>query len=499
MILITNKIKSLASSNFFYILLIIIFAFITRVGFWNLIIAGGWDEITYLLSGREILNGQIPYRDFFEVKPPVAFLPYIIANLFENETLAIRIIGFLVIALCSYFIFEQSSKITNSFIAKIITLSFVILNSQITFQNTGLTIFIYPFLLFISNILLFKKQNNINYIIIGFCVSIICLIRPNFYPLVFGIILIIYLYNHDKIKNILFYFLGGAFPVLIIILFYFSIDNGLNILLNLIINLLAAGENIKVSWTFREIIRYLFDGVDGIIFLSSILIVVYNFKEIIKIKQNVIILILFGSTVTSVLIVFTGHHQLNNFYPYLLLVIALIFRNMDIKNNTIKDQILILVFCSIIPVLMSSSIAIIKNYKFFFNTERELFSYNFNNTDKNSDAVEYLKNLIKPEEKIFAYDHFFYLKLNKKLPSKIIHPSTLWRIPIYKNINGVEDTTEKEFEKIISKEPDWLIIRKDIFDKKNYLPKKFKNIIITEWKLFSIVEANSDQYLFKKK
>ena len=148
---------------------------------------------------------------------------------------------------------------------------------------------------------------------------------------------------------------------------------------------------------------------------------------------------------------------------------------------------------------MSSSIAIIKNYKFFFNTEKKLFSYNFNNTDKNNDAVEYLKNLIKAEEKIFAYDHFFYLKLNKKLPSKIIHPSTLWRIAIYKNINGVEDTTEKEFEKIISKEPDWLIIRKAIFDKENYLPKKFKNIIITEWKLFGIVEANSDQYLFKKK
>ena len=86
--------------------------------------------------------------DFFEVKPPVAFLPYVIANLFENETLAIRIIGFLIIALCSYFIFKQSSKITSSFIAKIITLSFVILNSQITFQNISLTIFIYPFYYF---------------------------------------------------------------------------------------------------------------------------------------------------------------------------------------------------------------------------------------------------------------------------------------------------------------------------------------------------------------
>ena len=498
MTIIKEKIKSLASSNFLYVLLIIFFVFITRVGFWNLITVGGWDEITYLLSGREILNGQIPYRDFFEVKPPVAFLPYVIANLFENETLAIRIIGFLIIALCSYFIFKQSSKITSSFIAKIITLSFVILNSQITFQNISLTIFIYPFLLFLSNILLFKKESNINYIIIGFCVSIICLIRPNFYPLVFGIFLIICLYNQNKIKNTLFYILGGASPVLIIILFYFLIDNGLGILLNLIINLLEAGGNID-PWTYREIIRYLFDGIDGIIFLSSILIVIYNFKEFIKIKQNVIVLILFGSTVTSILIVFTGHHQFNNFYPYLLLLIASIFRNINIKNNTIKNQILIIVFCSIIPVLLSSSIAIIKNYKIFFNTEKKLYSYNFNNTDKNNDAVGYLKNLIKTEEKIFAYDHFFYLKLDKKLPSKIIHPTTLWRIGIYKNINGVEDTTEKEFEKIISREPDWLIIRKEIFDKKNYLPKEFKNIIITKWELFDVVEANKDQYLFKKK
>ena len=184
------------------------------------------------------------------------------------------------------------------------------------------------------------------------------------------------------------------------------IDNGLGILLNLIINLLEAGGNID-PWTYREIIRYLFDGIDGIIFLSSILIVIYNFKEFIKIKQNVIVLILFGSTVTSILIVFTGHHQFNNFYPYLLLLIASIFRNINIKNNTIKNQILIIVFCSIIPVLLSSSIAIIKNYKIFFNTEKKLYSYNFNNTDKNNDAVGYLKNLIKTEEKIFAYDHFF--------------------------------------------------------------------------------------------
>ena len=70
----TKKIKSLTSSNFFYVLLILFFVFITRIGFWNLITVGGWDEITYLLSGREILNGQLPYRDFWEIKPKIGYV-----------------------------------------------------------------------------------------------------------------------------------------------------------------------------------------------------------------------------------------------------------------------------------------------------------------------------------------------------------------------------------------------------------------------------------------
>ena len=51
------------------LLLIIILLIITRIGYWNLIVVEGqWDEITYLIAGREILKGKIPYIDFYEIK-----------------------------------------------------------------------------------------------------------------------------------------------------------------------------------------------------------------------------------------------------------------------------------------------------------------------------------------------------------------------------------------------------------------------------------------------
>ena len=160
-----KNIENILSTKVFFILSIIFLIFFTRVGYWNLITVGGMDEITYLLAGREILNGKVPYLDFWEVKPPVAFLPYVFANIFENQILSIRIIGFLIIVLCSYLIFKQLLKLTNIFNAKIITIVFVILNSQQQFQNISLTIFIYPLLLVISHYLLFGERKKVDYFI----------------------------------------------------------------------------------------------------------------------------------------------------------------------------------------------------------------------------------------------------------------------------------------------------------------------------------------------
>lgn len=493
-----EKIKYHFEENYFFLISIIFLIFLTRVGYWNLVIVGGMDESTYLLTGREILNGKVPYLDFWEIKPPIAFLPYILPNLFENPILANRIIGFFIIIICSYSVFFQLTKITNVFNSQIITILFIILNSQEQFQNINLTIYIYPLLLFISHYLLLNERKKIHYFILGICVSLICLIRPNFYLLVPGIIFIITIFEKNKIKNILYYILGGLLPLICIILFYLTVDDGLKILFNFVFNLLAAGSYVDLIWNLREIIRYLLDGIDGVITISAIFLILYKFKEIIKIKENVIIIILFFCCLFSVINVFTGQFQFNNFYIYLVLVIGILVKNIEIKKNEIKDQIKIILFCSLLPIILISSIAIIKNYNFLNTTNNKYLKYNFDKSDKNSIALTKLKKLIKSNERIYSYDSFFYLTLKKQLPTKIIHPTNFKRLSIYENIIGVEKTKEKEFENILSKKIDWLIIKKDVLDKDNFYTENFKKKLVSEWKLLYVLEANDDQYIYKK-
>ena len=82
----TNNLNTKFKHQATYILLIIFLIFYTRFGYRNLIIIGNaWDEITYLIVGREIINGKIPYIDFWEIKTIYAFVPFVIANFFENE------------------------------------------------------------------------------------------------------------------------------------------------------------------------------------------------------------------------------------------------------------------------------------------------------------------------------------------------------------------------------------------------------------------------------
>ena len=61
-----TKSKKSISSEFQFFLLVFLILIFTRIGFWNLIIVDGkWDEITYLIVGREIVNGKVPYIDFY--------------------------------------------------------------------------------------------------------------------------------------------------------------------------------------------------------------------------------------------------------------------------------------------------------------------------------------------------------------------------------------------------------------------------------------------------
>lgn len=506
-----TKFKNLFFSNLHFFLLIIILLIATRIGYWTLIVVDGkWDEITYLIAGREILRGKIPYIDFYEIKTVFSFFPYIFASIFENEIIAIRILGLISILISTYLLFLQCRKVSNENIAKIACFLFVGLNASIEYQNSGITLFIYPFLLLMSHILILAKKNSKNFFILGVLTSIVCLMRLNFYPLAFiNLILLIWLFK-TNVKDTLLYIFGGLFPISIFIFSYTFVDGGLNILYqSLFLNMLAAGNYIDYYWNSREIIRYLFDDIIGVVFLLTFLFstVIVIFE---KNKMNKIIYLIFIGTILSVLIVFTGQYQFNNFFPYMCLMGSISLNYINIKISFIKFKNknninffkyfkLVFILVCFSPILLSSSVNIIKNYNFFNESEKKIFSYDNDNLDKNLKSVEYLRQKINTNDTIYAYDHFYYLMLNKNLPTKVIHPSVIWRLGIYKNINGVKNSTEEELSKIFEKDLDWLIIRKEIFDSPQAFPKKIFELINSKWELKEVVSANEEQYLFKLK
>jgi hypothetical protein len=333
------------------------------------------------------------------------------------------------------------------------------------------------------------------------------LIRPNFYPLVIFLFIIIIKYKALDLKKFSKLLLGGIFPVIIAILPYLFIKNGIEIIYkSFLLNLLRAGGHIDWLWQIREIIRYLFDDFLGIIFII-ITYLSFKFKNYIKNNNLKKINLLFYSSVLSVAIVFTGIFQFNNFFPYLSLCLGgVLFSfkdNLEKKgilfNDKIKGSLKLIVFFIFIPTLLNNSINIIKNYNFFFLSNKKIYSYNKEETDKNKTLINELKKIIKKNDKIFAYDHFIYLLLDKEIPSNIIHPSIFARLAIYKNIPNVESTGSEELNKIIENKPSWIILRSDFLIKQSPLPEDFMENVMEKYYLHSKIDGQHNQSIFKRK
>lgn len=495
---------------FIYFLILFLLLIFTRIGYWNdTVIAGRWDEITYLLAGREIINGKIPYFDFWEIKTTIAFIPYVIANIFDNEILSIRFLGALSIFISLLIFNYKLIDSVNKNIVFILSITFILINYNDAYQSSGITIFCYPLIFYsIFLVLDLKNKKSFKFLILGFIVGLLCLMRQNFYPIALLNFLIFFIYYDKKffIKNSLIYSFGGFFAITLFILPYIFIEDGiLTVYESLILNAIAAGGYIDFLWNFREIIRFLMDDHLGVLFLISIVFGFYKCLDKEKDKLR-IVFILFIGYFFSIFLAFTGQYQLNNLIPSILIILAYILNDLKIKNifknkeiDLLKSKFFLILFISIItvPVILNSTIKIIKSNNFFLSTNSKYLSYNFSKNDKNIQSTKNMKKYILEEDTIFSYDNFYYLLLNKNLLTNILHPSIFFRLGIYKNIRNVANSTDQEFLNILSKNPKWLIIRKKAYEEK--FSKKVKSKIEGDWMLFDEQDAYHKQIIFKLK
>lgn len=88
------------------------------------------DESTFILMGQSWVEGNLPYTELWDIKPPLTFLFFAsMIYLFGKSFVAIRLFGVLLVTISSFFAYKLTHRIASKRVSLIIGLLCVILQS----------------------------------------------------------------------------------------------------------------------------------------------------------------------------------------------------------------------------------------------------------------------------------------------------------------------------------------------------------------------------------
>ena len=92
-----------------------------------------WDESTFILMGQSILDGHLPYIELWDLKPPLAFVPYALFIALLGKTIvAIRLGGAIFVWLTSWLIYSIGENIWHRRVGILAGTFFIVLSSLIS-------------------------------------------------------------------------------------------------------------------------------------------------------------------------------------------------------------------------------------------------------------------------------------------------------------------------------------------------------------------------------
>jgi len=477
-----NKLNNIQSSYVF--ILLFIFVFLTQ--FYSIdkeVI--DWDESTFIIMGKSYYNGNLPYIELWDGKPPVHHILLGISfKLFGPTLLTARLLGDLLIFLTSFFLFLISKKILNKFESLLCSLLYITL---VSFEFSQPTMTEYTSTLFILiSLYIFDENLNNRVLITGVLISLAVLTRTNtaFVALVFIIYLI------KKQKNIITLAIGGAIPVLFFSILYFINGEFQRFIYAIILTPL---DNSRYRQNAFVIIK---DAYKSIFFENSFIplffilflvcsIVFYRKNKIfrVKINQNFKSISLFSFVFLSLVIsILIGgrfyYHYVIQLFPFLALFTVLIISNISFDFKTKYLVFLAILLMNFIP-LSIHSINNVKNY--------DIIKRNY--------PIKNLSTLVDEKSTILALDnHIIYLYLENKLLTPIVHPNVITKPIVYATLLNslvkLKYIEVNQYEKILLNKPDYILCEKLC---KEYLNQDYLDTN------YQLIKKQSDIKLYKKK
>jgi len=452
------------------------------------------DEGIYSYFGKLVLEGKVPYKDFYEVKFPGLFYFYaMIVGLFGDTVQGMHT-GFMWVNILSTIFIYFAARNLFSPIAGIIsatTFAFVSLTpnlSGFTVQaEHGVSFFISMGLMFYSFTKLYNK--SIYYLLMGLAMGCAFMVKTSgvFLALWGGFIIITdFMFTKQRVwkefwKHMLAYSVGG-FSIIILMFLIIASKGSFNEMMYWTIE---HAKQYASSMPYEEGVKYFKYTRDAIIqnhkffWYHSLLAVGLCLLRPINIKYKILGVTLLGFSFFTIVpgYFFYGHYWIQT-VPGLALVAGLTFYSVTaILRDTLnfKQPIIKWIYLGIFGALTFSHVSTLKSYYYHPNYERILRAvYGNNPFPESMEIANYINSHSKPEDNIVLIGSepqiYFYTK--KKSPSRHAYFTSI--------VNNVKD--HKEWQREFARDTE---------------KAKPKFVIFFNHPLSLLVQANVDKYVFE--
>ncbi len=475
----------------------------------------GRDQGVFAVFGRSILEGQGPYKDVFDIKPPLIFYIYALAfKMFGTSVLGLRIFDFIYSLLtCFVLYFFVKKLLKDSFAALIVPCIYSFLYFSLGFWHTAQPESYMGLWIIMGLYLYFESKTFWHYFLSGLSIGIIFLLKYSMGILLIGLIVFTLLNKEkliEKIKTISSISLGFIFVLVTVILIIYL----KGALWDYYTQLLFTLDYGKLS---SYGIKPLIDGRDvfvsvispAIIFLVSISTFWFYFRRFDSDLNKKYVLVAVFLLLSIISVIIEGKYFCYHISRTFVLIAILsgigfsytvsIFLNEQSKKTrkTLIVSLLIIFIIILGPRGFYSNTS--KSFQFFYDKEAYLLSYGGYNDGgdyslkADSEVSDWLKLNSDKEDYIYiwGFEPTIYFLSDRECCSKYISnvPQTAIFAPeIYK---------KELIEELSANKPKYfIVVKNDIFPWTTGRTDDSKAILKNNTELCSFLNIN--YYYYKK-
>ena len=472
-----DKVKFFDNNAYIYFSLLII-SFFNRIFFYKHSYICN-DEITMMIIGSEVLNGNLPYIKYFDLKGPLLYILFAITDILGDQIINARIIANIFVFISSILLFKTLRNFNLSKIESYIgSIFFIFLNGISDFsQCLSSGIVCIPIISYITYVISKNEFEKKDVFYIGFLLAILSLVRQNLiiFSLLVSLLIFLRIKKQDVLNRFLILTLSGLFPILIIIFLYSFYNDGIKILIDSYIFAalgFAENGNFQLNYFILWTDYFLKSGSLIIYFIAVISNLAILFFEKNKKILNIVYLNIF--LIISIISVAKPHAQYLVSIYFSLSIIFVLALNKFIKNSVI-------IMCIFLAYTFVLTITLGLKYK-------------YTNPDRWRYIAEELKVNIKTEN-VFFTSTPFYVLLNKKPIQKVFHSTFLTGgyPSIFNHIDNGNKNNLYYIKETMKKNPDWVII--DKFEQYEFFYSILKKDLEKNYNLF---ENKYDFFIYKR-